>query len=398
MANQQTPFTAQEPSATGLQDRTVEDKIRHILPANSPLLALVAEGKVENGEMKSSPGLISKKPTATPRFEAFSHTAPDITKVAGAVSSLTVTFDDVTDIHVRMIFENTANHTVGVVDAISGSDVTFVSIGAGDTFSVTLGDTLLNIGVAYEENSSDPAYVQKTDDNIYNLTQIFRYPTAISGTQDNTKQLAGGDFFQRMKKYKMIEAKRAIERALLFGKRASSGNKTTFTQLGVSATTTQGLWNFATNEYDAGGNFTPTKMFKNIPEEMDSSVSDNDKVIMITSKKQRSNILEWPQSAIRIDQSKEYMKTGVKAHTIVTGGADIEVISHDAFNNAGHQDEALLIVPDRLTYRYLQNRDLKPVMGIQSNSTDGTVDEFMGEIGMLPDDGGVSILKVVNMG
>jgi hypothetical protein len=394
---QQTPFTAQEPSATGLQDRTVEDAIRHLLPAESPLLSLVATGTVQDGEMKSSSGMISKMATQTPRFEYFTHTSPEISKVAGAVSSLTVTFSDVLDVYLRMIFLNTANNTVGVVDAISSNDVTFVSLGAGDTFSVTEGDTLLQIGHAYEEYSSDPAYMQNADDNHYNLIQEFRYPTAISNTQKATKQLAGGNFFERMHRYTFIRAKREIERALLFGKRSASGNKTSLTQVGASVTTTEGLWHMAANSYSAGGNFTPTKLYKDIPDEYSNTISDSDRVIIFTSKEARSMMLEWPQASVRTMQDKNPDIINIKAHKFRTGGADVEIMSHDAFNVAGMKNKGLLFVPERLQYRYLAGWDLKPNKGIQSNSTDGTIDEFAGKVGIGYDDGGEAILKLENL-
>lgn len=395
-ATQQTPFVSQEPSATGLQDRTVEDKIRNLIPGNSPLLALVAKGTVKDGDMKESEGMISKKVTKTTRFEAFTNTPPDHLKVAGAVNSLVVTFADVTDLYVRMEFENTANNTVGIIDKIDGNDVTFVTLGS-ETFSVVEGDTLMRLGNAYEENSQDPKYIQKADDNIYNLTQIFRFPTAASRTQQSTKQLAGGDFFKRMKMNALREGKRDMERALIFGKKSASGNKTTLTELGVATSTTEGIFSQASAVYDAGGNFTPSKLFKDVPNAMDSSVSDSDKVVSFTSKEARGDILEFPQSSIRIDQSKNYEKTGVKTQNIVTGGSDIEIMSHDAFNNPGHKNEMLIFVPSRLQYRFMDGADIHPVKDIQGNSVDGTIDEILAEIGILADDGGVSLLKVINM-
>ena len=392
--NQQTPFVGQDPSATGLQARTVQDKIRALFPANSPLLALVSKGSAKNGELVQGAGLIGKKATETVRFEAFTHTPPDITKVCGAVSSLTVTFASVIDIHVKMVFESTANGTVGAVDSISGSDVTFISIGS--TFVPVEGDTLMRIGNAYEENSSDPAYLQKPDDNIYNTTQIFRFPTAISATADATKQLAGGDFFTRMKKYAMIEGLRDIERAMIFGKKASSGNTTSMTALGTEVSTTEGIFNTAQNSYSAGGSFTLSKLFNEVPDAMDDSVSDSDRVIMLTSKKVRGNILEQMQSSIR-ERSSDLAKYGLKAHKFATAGADIDIMSHDAFNRGGHENQALCLVPDKLMYRYMKGRDIAPVKGIQSNSTDGTIDEIRGEVGILADCGGYSLLKITDM-
>ena len=130
---------------------------------------------------------------------------------------------------------------------------------------------------------------------------------------------------------------------------------------------------------------------------MDSSVGDMDDVFAMTSKEARGDIMEFPQSSIRVDQSKQYAKTGVKAAKIVTGGPELNIVSHDAFNNVGHKNEMLIFLPGRLQYRFIDGAYIHPVKGIQSNSTDGTIDEILAEIGILADDGGASILKVINM-
>ena len=393
--NQQTPFTSQDPSTSTTQARTVEDTIKHLIPESAQLFALIAQGTVKGNEVRQGKGLISKKATDTARFEAFTHTPPGFTKTAGAVSSLTVTFTAVTDVYVRQIWENTANNTIGVVDAISTLDVTFVSIGAA-AFSVTEGDVLMNLGNGYEEGSSDPAYIQKPDDNVYNTTQIFRFPVEITGTADNTAQLAGGNYFSRMKRYNLIEGMRAIERAFIFGKRASSGNKTTYTQLAVSASTTQGLWSFAQSEYDAGGNMTPSKLSKDLILAMDNTVSNSMPITVLTSREVVARAVDWQQNSIRIDQSKELAAFGVKAHKFITSGPDLNFVAHDAFDRGSHTNQAICIVPENLQYRFMRNRDLKPVNGIQSNSKDGVMDEIRGECGLLPLDGGYSITKIIN--
>lgn len=393
----QVPFASSDPSTTSLLARTVQDRIRNIIPANSPLLTFVANGVAKDGKMVTSPGMISKQVTNNVRFEMFTHTPPGITKTAGAVSSLVVTFASVADIYVRQMWTNTANGTVGVVDLISSLDVTFVSVGAGDTFSVTEGDTLMRLAPAYEENSSDPAYLQVADDNTYGTTQIMRWPVAISRTGDAISYLGGGNFFARQSLYAMQEGKRDADRCLIFGKRASSGNKTSFTNIGVSASTTQGIYHYSQTDYDGGGNFTPDKMFKAVPQAMDSSVSDNDRIIMLTSKKVRGNMISWGQDSIRYDGSKKLEKFGIKAHKFVTAGPDIEVISHDAFNRGGYENQALCFIPDRLTYRFLKGGDFKPNNNIQSPSTDGKINEILAEIGIGPDDGGVSIMKMANL-
>lgn len=396
-AVQKTAFTSSDPSTTTNLARTVEDTVRHLVPNSAKLLALVADGAVSGNEVVEKKGMISKKATDTVRFEAFTSTPPGFTKVATVVSSLDVTFSDVLDVHLRQVWENTANGTVGIVDVISSNTVSFITVGSA-TFSVTAGDTLMRIGNAYEEGSSNPAYLQKLDDNVYNNTQIFRFPVEITATANEIKTLAGGDFFKRMKMNAFIEGRRDIERALIFGKRSASGNKTSLTASAVSTSTTQGLWNFAQAEFDMGFALTPSAISKDLILKMDESVGNDKPIIMFTSRNVRARIIDFQQSAYRITESGELAKFGIKADKLVTSGADIHIVAHDAFDGrGGHDNQALCFVPENVQYRFLRNRDLQPRMNIQDNSTDGRKDEIYGEVGILPLDGGYSITKVTNI-
>jgi hypothetical protein len=254
----------------------------------------------------------------------------------------------------------------------------------------------MNIGNAYEEFSESPAYLQKSDDQVYNLLQTFRFPVAISASAKATKHLAGGDYFSRMKEYNLIEGKRAIDRALLFGKRSASGNKTSIT--GASVATTQGLMAYAGAEYDAGGLLTPSTFRKDMILEMDSSVGNDKTLIAFTSREVVARVLNWQQDSYRVTQSGVLAKYGIKSHTMVTSGPDIELVAHDAFDGrGGYNNQMLIFNPENVQYRYKDGRDLMPKIGIQNNSADGFMDEIIGEIGILPLDGGASITKVTNI-
>ena len=389
---QKTPFLEQDPSAETTQKRTVEDVIRHLIPASAKLLALVADGE---GEVVEKKGMISKKSADSTRVECFTNTPPEFVKTVVSVNSLVLTFAEVTEMYKKQLWTNTKNNSVGIIDSISGNDVTFVSVGAGTAFSAAADDVLMNIGNAYEEFSESPAYLQKADDQVYNLLQTFRFPVAISGSAKTTKHLAGGDYFARMKKYNLIEGKRAIDRALIFGKRASSGNKTTIT--GASVATTMGLMGYAQHEYDAGGLMTPSLFRKNMILRMDSSVGNDRKLIAFTSREVVARILDWQQDAYRVNTTGVLAKFGIKSHTMVTSGPDIELVAHDAFDGrGGYNNQMLIFDPENVQYRFKNGRDLAPKIGIQNNSADGFMDEIIGEVGILPLDGGASIMKVTN--
>lgn len=397
MATQQTPFIDGDPSTTTTQARDVPDEIRNLIPEYASILALVSKGKVMDGKVTEQKGLISKESADQPRVEAFTHLPPEFMKTATAVSSLDITFANVLDVYVRMVYQNTANNHVGIVSAINSNVVTFTAISAA--FTVAVGDELMRCANAYEEGSSDPAYLQKGDDNVYNTLQIVRFPVEITGSSDTTRHLAGGDYLTRMKKYSAIEGMRDVERAALFGERAASGNSTAVTIGGAAKNirTTRGMWNFAQATFDAGGNMTPQKLRRDLPNAMHESVGSVKDVIMYTSSEFVSIAVEWQQQYLRIDQSKELKKFGIKAHKFETSKMTIHMVPHDAFNRGGNQTKALCIIPEQWRYRFKKGRDLQPKKGLQSNSTDGFKDEIIGEVGFLPLDGGYSTTTLTNL-
>lgn len=397
MAEQQTPFVSQDPSISTVHERTVEDEIRLLVPESAQISALIAKGQVSKTGVKFGKGMISKKSSTTRRVEAFTHTPVDITITPTAVSGLVLTFASVAGLHVRQVWRNTANNTVGSIDLISSTDVTFVSEGA--TFTTTEGDVLQRLAVNYEENSSDPAYVQKPDDNLYNVMQIVRFPVAISASANANKPLAGGDYLKRMKMYAGTNGMRDLDRTFIWGQRqtTTTTDVTSFSNLGVNISHMRGLWFFAQNSYNAGGNMTPTKMRKDLILSMDRSVGNNQPLIMLTSREARARFIEWQDEKLMILQSGNLKEFGIKSDTFITSGPDIHVVAHDAFDYGSDVNKALLFIPENVQYRFRAGRDLHPKKGIQSNSTDGFVDEILGEVSMLPLDNGYSITKVTNL-
>jgi len=393
---QQTPFVDGNPSTSTSLARTVEDKIRNIIPGASKIFSLVARGKVKGGDATETKGMINKKLADTERVEAFTHTPPDVYKTCSGGSGLEPTFASVADMHVRMMFKNTITDEVGYIDKISGTTVTFIAISS--SFSATTDQVLLSLGNNYEDGSSDPAYVQNADSQIYNVMGITRWPTAITRSADSSKHLAGGDFFKRMKRIKHIEALRAIDRSFIWSERAASGNKTVMTTLGVSVRTGRGLWNYAQNEFDAHGNMTPSKLRKDLILSMDSSIENEVPMLVFTSRENCAQAQEWVQDKLLYTNPKGGMveKVGIKSDTYRTSGPDLKLIAHDAFEYGADTGKALIFAPDYVQYRFKKGFDLHPRENIQSNSLDGYIDEITGEFCLLPLFGGYRITKVIN--
>jgi len=408
-----TAFVDGNPAANQLLGRTIADEIRDHMPADAFLMKLIAKTKVDKGKVSTQAGLIKKKVSDHSRVEAFTHTPKVITQSPTAVSTLDLTLANAaTQLTTRMMFQNTANNTVGVIDKISGTTVSFISIGS--TFSASVGDTLMYLGNDYEYGSDDPGYISNTDDNIYNILHIERHPIATTLSAKDSRQEAGGNLFDRYKNYEMTHSARAIERAFLFSKRASSGNTTSLTDLGVSIPTTQGLWDVAQSSYSFNGSQTFEKWVENVPNKMHNSMDRTKQYLCFMSNLAFARIIAMQQNNAwtwRESKGNVYEKWGVRAEVLVTSGPEIAIVAHDAFNYGNNVGKALLILPEDIEYRYkngnpplgkngkagAKNRDMSIVLNTESNSSDTQKDEFFSESGLLELAGGYSTMKLTEL-
>ena len=79
------------------------------------------------------------------------------------------------------------------------------------------------IGTSYAEGTGAPDVFSEELDNDYGYTQIFKTACEMSNTARATRYRGYADEFQRIWNLKLREHKVDIERAMLFGQRASTG-------------------------------------------------------------------------------------------------------------------------------------------------------------------------------
>lgn len=383
-------------STTGTLKRTVSDKIRHLFPGSSNLLALVTDGPTEGLTVRQAKGLIGKKKTDTVKFESFTYSPLAITFTVTTGGTTTCTVSSATGLRLKYTVINTANMTVGRVGAISTNDLTITTIGS-TAFSTTAGDVLLCLAPSYEENSSSPYILQKDEDNLYNYVQICRFPVAISDSAKGNPHY-GGDIWQRIKQRNVIEGNRKVENTLLFSERASSGDTTTDGTLADTFRTTRGIYNWAQGSFDAKGAMSPDTFVNDlVTSGMHESVDSNKELIMFCGKKVFARMQSWVnQDRMVMQQNEDLRKFGLKAYNFVTSGPEIRVIKHDAFDRGTNETRALIFNPEDVFYCYKTERDLQARNSIQANDVDGKIDEIFGEIGIGVLDGGYGITKVTN--
>jgi len=388
-------LTSSAPTATSIGKRTVSDTIRHLFPGN-PTMSIIQSGKAGD-EIAKTKALIKKRETDNTKFENFNYSPMAITFKVGTASSATEYIMDAVDgLCLKMCLINTANRTVCRIGAISTKTLTVTSIG-GTTFSAAAGDELLALAPVYADNSSSPYILMKDEDNLYNLTQINRFPSAISASNKDNP-FYGKDYWARVRKQVVLEGLRKVENAAIWSERAAStGFTTTDGTLADTFRTTRGLWYWAVGggaSFNAEGSMTHEKFVKNLPLAMNDTVGTSDKIIGFISRSQYADMCMWANQNLMLTQSGTLAKYGVTSKVFVTSGPEIEVIVHDSFNRGSLSSCALFFNPEYIEYVFKKGRDFHPVLGIQNNDVDGVEDDFLGEWGMGVSDGGSSMTYV----
>lgn len=400
MAIHTSAITQSAPTTTSTLKRTVADTVRHLFPGQK-IQALVASGPsgVKDG-VKRKKGLIGKRRVESAKYEAYTYTplAVEFTVATGGTNTCVVS--DADGLMLTMLLFNTTSGEVMRIGAISSTTLTVTRVGSASDATLTAGDKLLAMAPAYPENSSDPYILSKDADNLYNHTQIARFAVAISATAKGAPHY-GGEYWPRVKQESVTEGLRKLENTMLFSERASGTNeKTTDSTLADTFRTMRGLWFWAQQSQDMGGNMTIEKFCHDMAVTyVHESVSVEDKKLLLVGTKGAGIINSWVRDKLVLDQPADgYYKTfGVMIRTVMTDIGPVDIMVHDAFNRGDMAKNGLLICPEKLDYVHLRDRDIKPKNGIQSNSTDGYEDEIMGEVSICPNDAGYSITKLTNI-
>jgi len=98
-----------------------------------------------------------------------------------------------------------------------------ISAATGTTTTGTDNDSCIVIGTSYAEGSGAPDVWSRELENDYGYTQIFKTACEMTNTARATEYRGYRDEWQRIWNLKLREHKVDIERAMLFGQRATSG-------------------------------------------------------------------------------------------------------------------------------------------------------------------------------
>ena len=117
---------------------------------------------------------------------------------------------------------NHANARIEAVNSSTSIDIKWLTNPGSDANPVASAKATV-IGTAFGEGSGAPDVFSQELDNDYGFTQIFKTACEMSNTARATQYRGYSDEWQRIWNLKLREHKVDIERAMLFGQRATSG-------------------------------------------------------------------------------------------------------------------------------------------------------------------------------
>lgn len=394
-----TAYSSQDPSSTGIQKRTVYDRIRWLFPGASTLFAFVSYGDFKGGNLVKKQGMLGKKMTSKQRrYEFFTYTPLVNLGTVSSTDGTNHTMDTVEGFLLKRTVVNDRTLEVGRITSVNTSTKVITVTAVSSTFVPAAADKLFIMAPAYGEGSTSPYSVRKTEDNNYNVMQICRYPWLITKSAQKSDNYAIPNMLDELGRRTMIEGNILTERNFIFGERASTSTTdvTADATLGDSFGTMHGFWNFAQNSFDAGNSMSYDNFFTDLPLAMGRYVNPAEKVIMLCGQKVFGETQGWIMDKFQQVKDGDLAKYGVRSFKFQTAGPVIELVQHDLFNLGQFQNRALLLCPDVLQYVHRTDRDLMTNKNIQANDADYIEHEILGELTCADLAGGYCSTKITN--
>jgi hypothetical protein len=323
--------------------------------------------------------------TDDPKINHFRDEIPErVVKInmAGTTSATTTSLTIDADVEIGFLTAGTllANARTGEImrvttDAPTGTTLA-VARNLGTTgLTILDNDELFVSGFAAADGSDVSTAVSFDPSVVFNYTQIFRTPFAVTNTLKATYRRTGDaedEYATKALKLHMQE----IERAMFFGKRhieaEGAFNERRYTG---------GLLTSITNITDGATFSTPGQMTE---DEFDSMLintifafGSQQKLAFVGSKVaahlQRFGKSRWQPTVV----SGTY---GVNVTRYSTMAGDLMVHLHPQFRQVPSMDSAMVIVDmPHVKYRYLEGRDTQLLRDRQGNGVDGVIHEYLSD-------------------
>jgi hypothetical protein len=345
----------------------MSDVISQLQPESSPLLVLTKK--------------LNTKTTTNYKFEWMEDDllARDV-EVEGAVlvgaTSMDVVAGQGALIAVGDLIKNTRTGEVVKITAIS-TDTLTITRAYGETAAAAMNDADKCVVMANAIMQGDGAPAEKYSNPtvVYNYTQIFRTPFAVTRTLNKTK-LIGGAELATLRKKKAIEHAKSIELAFLLGERKldTAGSQPLTTTRGVLkflATSPHNTSKAASSVVEADFETFCEKIF----------TYGSGQKLLLASPTLITKINGWAKGKLEIVQSDMDKTYGLNIIKYMTPHGDLMITKHPLLVGA-YDGYGIVLDMEELSYRPLEDSDTKLKTNIQNNDEDGERDEYLTEAGL----------------
>ncbi len=350
------------------RSRDVTPSLLQLEPDAAPLTTIMAR--------------VRKRATEDPKFEWFEDELnPRFDQLGAAIAdgvATSMTVDNPTYFRKGDLVK-IANSEVVRVTATPTANPVSIKRGVGETAASAHADNsrLHILSPSAQEGATRRDLLSTERVPQFNYAQIIKTPYGVTNTNKGTKQFAGQDLDEERAK-KLIEHKRSIEEAILFGERHLDSSGT------HPQRATRGLIKFVTtNVTDAGGTLT------------EAEFEDFLRPAYRYGSKQK--VLFCSPKVIQVINSfgREKLQTfsdertyGVTMTQYKNAGRMVMLVEHVLFTNDSLTDltdiagYALLLDMMDLELRYMRGQVVMLEEDIQGNDEDQKIDQYLSELGI----------------
>lgn len=324
------------------------------------------------------------RPVMNPKFEwmeqSYMAAWTQINNSGGYLANATsIVVDDGSIIAVGDIIKIPRSAEQMLVTGVSTNTLT-VTRGYGTTSAAAINDDdkVLIIGNAAMQGSGAPAEKYNSPTAVYNYTQIFKTPFAVTNTLDAT-ELYGPAEYARLSSMKGIEHGRSIEQALLFGERKQD------TSGAQPRNVTGGILQFIAGTANigstaaSGSNDTVRAAINTWLKGLFTYGSG--KKVWFVSPNILQRVSDIAMDKLQVIQADKDKTFGLDVVQWLTPFGMIDLILHPLFTDY-YASYSLAVDMENIKWCPLKGRDTHLEQNIQNNDEDGRKDQYLTEGGL----------------
>jgi len=298
--------------------------------------------------------------------------------LAGATTVVVETGDN-TKVPTNGVYRNLRTQEHILVTDASSTSLTVVREIGSTASQFEVGDVLYLIGTAYPDNSTSGTAVTTVEEDIYNYTQIFRWPTQVTG-RDLKVGLYGGSSLKTLRREAGIEYAKNMELSAFYGMRhtiAASGSTKIRTMTGGLA------FYVKSNIWDLDGDPLEENAFIEMLEEgmrwgKGGHQHGSRTKYLFHSSRYATTFSKWGLEKLQMRLDDKHL--GMEFSEYRSPHGKVVLVPCHTLDQVA-PGEAWLVDLNHITKRYFDGRDTKLKTAIQANDLDGYKEEYIGDCG-----------------